>query len=143
MVKHTSAAFAVLCMAFVVPGSALVFMMPLLMGPNAEDLSGTAPIALALVFFGIVGFKLGNRSPVASPASGRECSESVLSVPPLGSVGTGIIQSEYSNANQRDISIFAELTELDTEAAEMLSRSASQLCFGERSLRDEGTPLSR
>lgn len=74
MVKHSSAAFAVLCMAFVVPGSAVVFTLPLVMGSHAEQLSDTAPLALALVFFGIMGFKLGEleTSPDTSASKSDE-----------------------------------------------------------------------
>jgi len=86
MVKHSSAAFTVLCMAFVVPCSAAIFTLPIVMGTNAEHLSGTAPVALALVFVGIVCHKLGERRHTTAPTqseAGTSNNSGVSLAPPM------------------------------------------------------------
>merc|ERR1712066_910426 len=59
VVKHSSAAYTVLCMALVMPTCAFAFTLPLLMGDHVEQLLGTAPLALGLVFLGVMLYRVG------------------------------------------------------------------------------------
>merc|ERR1719215_1585448 len=58
MVKYSSATFAMLCTALVVPTCAVAFSLPMVMGSKVEQLSGATPWAVLLVFIGILGFRL-------------------------------------------------------------------------------------
>eukprot|EP00928_Gymnodinium_smaydae_P041311 TRINITY_DN27975_c0_g1_i1.p1 TRINITY_DN27975_c0_g1~~TRINITY_DN27975_c0_g1_i1.p1 ORF type:complete len:440 (-),score=86.64 TRINITY_DN27975_c0_g1_i1:130-1407(-) len=135
MVKYSSAAFCVLCMAFVVPTSAVAFTVPAIAGAYVERLGSTTPLALLLVFVGVVLYRLGTDAVLASSASGDALSEPVCAPvtpqrltpllagcdppdsakdargqPRICTAGVGIIQSEYSNAKASAVSIFEERT---------------------------------
>ncbi|CAE8735684.1 unnamed protein product [Polarella glacialis] len=137
MVKYSSAAFTVVCMALAVPASAVVFTMPAFVGAHRERMTEATLVSLALVFVGIVVYRLGacrrisdtksEHRPADEPLLGgtprkkqvpdlispplkRLCSGESLVPPQLCSGGVGIIQSEYSNASDSKLSIWEERT---------------------------------
>merc|ERR1719414_728731 len=87
MVKHSSAAFAMLCTAFVVPCSGVAFAMPVLMGPHSEHLSASAVAALVLVFGGITLFRFGQKVVTAVMAKVLKIQVAPASPPPAGICG--------------------------------------------------------
>eukprot|EP00927_Polykrikos_kofoidii_P027442 TRINITY_DN24137_c0_g1_i1.p2 TRINITY_DN24137_c0_g1~~TRINITY_DN24137_c0_g1_i1.p2 ORF type:complete len:396 (+),score=34.96 TRINITY_DN24137_c0_g1_i1:54-1241(+) len=120
LVKHSSAAFAVICNAVVVPASAIAFAMPFLMGSHAESLGICAVVAVTFGCFGIVIFRFEHANveivdKVMTPVSLPLLVERV-SVPesqPLCVTGVGLIQSGYSNARKTSIPIWQECTLMD------------------------------
>lgn len=108
VVKHFSAAYAVLCMALVLPASALAFTLPALMGHHAEQLGGTAPAALGTVFLGVLLYRAGE-SLGAPPESAPRTPEDG-GMPRICSAGVGIIQSEYSAKRSSQVGLFQERT---------------------------------
>lgn len=111
VVKQCSATYAVLCMALVLPSSAIAFTLPVLMGSHAEVLGPTALGALCVVFLGVVLYRAGD-SGSATPKVNKPPSP----LPKICSAGVGIIQSEYSNAKHSSLPLWEEQTlcEADT-----------------------------
>jgi len=111
VVKQCSATYAVLCMALVLPSSAIAFTLPVLMGSHAEVLGSTALGALCVVFLGVVLYRIGDSS-----AAVTKVDKPPSPVPKICSAGVGIIQSEYSNAKRSNLPLWEEQTlcEADT-----------------------------
>lgn len=123
LVKYSSAAFAVLCSAFVVPASAAAFASPLLMGSKTEHLGPGAAAALALGCLGIALFRMETLPSCPSPTEDADSerltpfSAPLIHTPsepndprPLCAPGVGIIQSEYSNARRSPVAVWEECT---------------------------------
>lgn len=117
MVKHASAAFMVLCLALAVPCSAAAFSAPVLMGDRTERLGSTTWAALAMVFGGIVWFRLGDDALQLEGPQKREALAPMLprpkATPKVCVAGVGMIQSEYSNARQTSTPLWQEKTLMD------------------------------
>mmetsp|Transcript_99820 Transcript_99820/g.310936 ORF Transcript_99820/g.310936 Transcript_99820/m.310936 type:complete len:427 (-) Transcript_99820:313-1593(-) len=134
MVKLSSAAFTVLCLALVMPASALAFSTQMVMGPHVERLGLGSVAALVLVFVGISMYQLDGGSaegeapdkprgaPGPGPREGR-LAAALLERRPTGgprdgqrpivrlcSGGVGVISSGYTNAEGAPCALWEEQT---------------------------------
>jgi len=78
-VKVSSAAFTVLCLALVVPLSAVAFALPAVMGPHSEHIGLDQMAALLLVVVGIAMYRIPSALPTTKPLG--ELDEGLLGLP--------------------------------------------------------------